>query len=365
VVIGAGIQGTSVAYHLARKGLTDVVVVEMKTIGSGSSGRSAAMICHLTLSPATLALTVLSMQAYLRFEEQLGADPGYIPIGYLGLVTHSMAEELRPYYAEIQRDMGVTSQVLDRDSIDELVPGLYLDDVAFGLYTPQDGLLDPHRIYMAYAAAARRMGVAIEEGVRATGLKVNRGRLAGVETTAGLIATPCVVNAAGFGARRVAAWAGENLPITNLKRHVFVTEAVPAYRGVMPFVQDLEAEWYFRREGPGLILGMGKTPSEEEDPQVEWSFLEQVIERALYRAPLLAEARVVRGWAGLRPLTPDDDPILGPSAALEGLYHCCGWGGHGVMHAPAGGVLTAERIVDGAAVSADIAPFRVERFASG
>jgi len=363
VIIGAGIQGTSVAYHLARKGMTDVIVVEMNTIGSGSSGRSAAMIVRNVSRSTRLALTRISWEAYQCFGEELGVEPGYEPIGYLGLVTHRQAQA-----HEVQRDVDFPSRVLDPKEIDELLPGLYLEDVAFGLYKPESGLVDPHSIYTAYATAARRLGVRIYEGVEATGLKIQNGRVSGVEPTAGVIATPRLVNAAGFRSRQVGAWAGLDLPIINLKRHIFfVTALVPPFTGPIPFVHDLEADWYFRREGPGLIMGMGKSPSNEEDPKVAWPFLQEVVEYALYRAPSLAEARVMRdrSWAGLRPVTPDEDPILGEAPSLPGFFNCCGWGGHGVMHAPAGGLLTAELIVDGKVTSGDIIPFLVDRFTGG
>jgi sarcosine oxidase subunit beta len=120
--------------------------------------------------------------------------------------------------------------------------------------------------------------------------------------------------------------------------------------------------WYFRREGPGLLIGMGKQESDEEDPQVDWSFLDQVVEHSMHRAPPLAEAGVMKGWAGLRSLTPDDDPILGPAPHLAGFFNDCGWGGHGIMNAPAGGSILADLILHGETDLADVHPFRAERF---
>ncbi|HSJ55560.1 MAG TPA: FAD-binding oxidoreductase, partial [Anaerolineae bacterium] len=222
--------------------------------------------------------------------------------------------------------------------------------------------LDPHSIMMAYAAYARRRGVRFIEGVRATGLETSGGRVAGVRTTSGTIATRCVVNAAGFRAREVAAWAGLDLPIANRKRHIFCTGPVPAYARSIPFTYQMEPPWYMRREGPGLIVGMGAVESDEEDPQVDWEFLDTVIEESLRRAPALEEAGVQSGWAGLRPVTPDDDPILGPAPHLAGFFNDCGWGGHGIMHAPGGGLLLAEWIVDGEPASLHATPFLVTRF---
>lgn len=361
VIVGAGIQGTSIAYHLARRGLTDVIVLEMNTIGSGSSGRSASMITHHSFQRARLDLIKISREAYCRFEKELGADPGYKPIGYLRLVTQEQAERLP--YSDAQSEFGAPSQILEHREIDKLIPGLNLDDIAFGLYNEDDGLLDPHSIYSAYAKAARRLGVQIHEGVKATGLEVQGGRVDAVKTTEGAIDTPRIVNAAGFRARHVSTWASLSLPIVNLKRHIFyITQPQTWDSHSIPFVHDLAADWYFRQEGEGLIMGMGETPSDEEDPKVDWSFLEEVVEQALYRAPVFATQQVIRGWAGLRPVTPDGNPILGEAPTLSGFFNCCGWDGHGVMHAPAGGLLTAELIVDNKTTSGDITPFLVERF---
>jgi sarcosine oxidase subunit beta len=252
---------------------------------------------------------------------------------------------------------------VDHDAILELTPRLNLVDIEVGLYSPNEGCIDPHSIMMAYTHHARRLGAVFSEGVRATGLQIEGDRVLGIHTTVGDMAAGCVVNAAGFRARQVAAWAGMDLPITNLKRHLFFTGPVPAYAGPIPFTYDMGASWYMRREGPGLLIGMGTEESDEEEPEVDWSFLDDVIDQSLHRAPPLADARVQSGWAGLRPVTPDEDPILGPAPHLDGFYNDCGWGGHGIMNAPAAGQALAELIVDGRASSVEIGRFSEKRLA--
>lgn len=361
VIIGGGIQGLSLAYHLTRLGLTDVCLVEARTLGSGSSGRSATIIGHGFPVEEDLPLTRLSFAAVERFGAELGADPGYEPIGCLLLAGPQEAAGLRRRCA-VLREMGVECDLPAGDDVLRLTPALDLDGIEAALYLPRDGNLDPHSMMQAYAHQARRAGAVLAEEVRATGLIVRGGRVAGVETTAGPIATPCAVNAAGFRAREVAGWAGMRLPIANLKRHIFVTGPVAAYSRPIPFTYEAGVAWYMRREGPGLILGMGAVESDEEDPQVDWSFLDAVIEQSLRRAPALADAGVKTAWAGLRPVTPDDRPILGEAAGLGGFYNDCGWGGHGVMHAPAAGQALAELIARGRAEALDLAPYRAERF---
>jgi sarcosine oxidase subunit beta len=361
VIIGGGIQGLSLAYHLAWRGLTDLSVIEMNTLGSGSSGRSAAIIGFAFQSEKCLPLTIASYAALMQFAEEMGTGPDYDPIGCLLLGGRRSSAGLRERYA-LLRKLGIDSHLVDQETMSDLTPGLNLDDVEVGLYNGREGSIDPHAIMMAYARHARRLGAELVEGVRATGLEIAGGRVAGVRTAEGVIETHCVVNAAGFGAREVALWAGLDLPITNLKRHIFVTGPVAAYCESIPFTYDAEVAWYMRREGPGLIIGMGAVESDEVDPQVDWPFLDVVIEHAIHRAPALEEAGVKSAWAGLRPVTVDDDPILGPVPGLEGYWNDCGWGGHGIMNAPAAGKALAEWIAEGHSISLDLSGFAASRF---
>jgi glycine/D-amino acid oxidase-like deaminating enzyme len=361
VIIGGGIQGTSVAYHLAHAGITSVVLVEMELIGSGSSGRSAAMLALSMSREETIRLSQESFREYLNFDDELGESSAFKPIGYMTVATAAIQSVLRDEIA-VQRQMRVPVEVLDPSQINEIVPALNVDDLVLGAICRSDGVIDPHAVMQGYTRRARELGVEIDERVQATGIECPQGRVVGVTTSDGFISTPLVVNAAGARAVEVGAWVGLNLPITNYKRHIFVTDEFPEIPEGTPFVMDLEVEWYFRKEGASVLMGMGREESKSFEPQMDWEFQDQVIARALHRAPILEHARIIRGWAGLRALTPDDLPILGTAPGVEGFINCCGWGGHGVMHAPIGGLLTAEIIADGHARTLDIAPFRYERF---
>ena len=363
VIIGGGIQGLSLAYELAQRGVTDVCLLEMDSLGSGSSGRSAAIIGHAFPSENCLPLVQRSYAAFMRFEEELGFDPDYEPIGCLLIGGREGAPALRRRHA-LLKGLGIESELLDPGAISELTPGLRLEDIEVGLYSSSEGCLEPHSIMMAYAHHARQRGVRLLEGVEVTGLEIEGARVVGVQTSTGPVATGCVVNAAGFRARAVAAWAGMDLPITNLKRHIFCTGPVATYADSIPFTYEVELPWYMRREGPGLLIGMGNAETREEDPKVDWSFLDEVIDHSLHRAPALIDAGIQSGWAGLRPITPDDDPILGPAPHLTGFYNDCGWGGHGIMHAPAGGQILAEWIIDGEPQWLETRHFRADRFES-
>jgi len=362
VIIGGGIQGTSVAYHLARRGITNIALVEMDLIGSGSSGRSAAMLMLSMSREETIRLSQESFKEYMQFGEMLGESSHFKQIGYMTVATPAIESFLR-HEIEVQQKMQVPVQVLDAQQMKQIVPALNTDDLVLGALTPTDGVIDPHAVMQAYTRGARELGVEIDEKVQASGIRLENHRVIGVETTSGLISTPTIVNATGARAKQVGEWVGLDLPITNYKRHIFVTDEFPQIPADTPFVMDLEVEWYFRKEGGAVLMGMGREESTSFEPQLEWEFQDRVIERALHRAPILAQARVLRGWAGLRALTPDDLPILGFAPGVEGFVNCCGWGGHGVMHAPIGGILTSEIIADGRATTMDITPFRYERFA--
>jgi sarcosine oxidase subunit beta len=309
-----------------------------------------------------LPLTHWSFDALLRFHEEVGVDPDYEPIGVLILGGEAGAVRLRRRHPELEA-LGIESYLLTPAEIEPLTPGLNLHGIELAHYLPRDGCLDAHMMMMGYARRAREMGVHILEEVEATGLRLAGDRITAVETTAGTISAGWVVNAAGARAQKVAEWAGLQLPITNLKRHIVVTGPVDIYDHSIPFTHDWEQAWYMRREGPGLLLGMGTQPVAWDDLRVEQSMVEEIIDYGIYRAPALEEAGLMTSWAGLRPMTPDADPILGRPEHLANYVNDCGWGGIGVMNAPAAGRALAELIISGSSHYIDITPFAAERFA--
>jgi sarcosine oxidase subunit beta len=361
VVIGGGIQGLSCLYHLAAKGVKNISLVELGLLGSGSSGRSAAMLMLSMSRPETIALSYVAWKEYMEFKELFGESTHFKQIGYMTVATEAAEQELREEIA-VQEKMNVPIEILTPEQVQEIVPAVNVEDIVLGGICRVDGVIDPHAVMQAYSRAAKEGGAEINEEVQATGIVLENGRVVGVETTAGIISTPLVVNATGARAKEAGKWVGLDLPITNYKRHIFITDEFKAIPQNTPFVMDLEEQWYFRKEGDNVLMGMGREESTTFEPQFVPEFQEKVIERAALRAPILLNAKILRGWAGLRALTPDDLPVLGYAPGVEGFVNCCGWGGHGVMHAPAGGILTAELIADGKATSMDITPFRYERF---
>ena len=212
------------------------------------------------------------------------------------------------------------------------------------------------------AATIWEKGVRIEETTRVTAIRTQDGRTLGVETTSGRIAAPVVVNVAGPWGGQVAQMAGFDLPVKPYRRQVFVTQAFEPIAKPVPMILDIEPAFYFRGEGPGVLMGM----SDPDEPSsfhtnVDYRFMEQVIEAAIHRAPLLEDAEILRGWGGLYAITPDDNPIIGPLPGLEGFYCAIGFSGHGFQQAPAVGRILSELILDGQ-TDMDLRPFAHDRF---
>jgi len=362
VIIGAGVIGCSTAYHLARAGITDVAIVEMESVGSGSSGKSASML-SLQFRPDELSVRMAqySYAKYMQFEEEFGVPPDFKRTGWLSVATEAYAKELVKG-AETLKSLGVRTDILEPQQVKALYPELNIKDIVVGTWGPDDGTLDPHMIMWGYCKRARQLGATLHEGVRATGIQVTRGRVEGIVTDKGVIATRTAVNAGGPWAIEIGEWVGIRIPILNLARSIVVTGPFPGIPPDRPFVEDVAAEWYCRPEGPGILMGMGKEPTENLDVQFKMETAVEMIEVATHRIPALAEADMLTGWTGVRPLTPDDRPILGPVDSVEGFLLNCGWGGVGIIQAPIAGQLVAEWVAHGSCSTMDGAPFGIERF---
>jgi len=377
VVVGGGCMGVSAAYHLTRRGVTEVVLLEREArLGAGSTGRNAGGVRHQFSHPANIALSLESIAALKSFEAEVGVAVDFHQDGYLFLLTSELSERDFRGHVELQRRLGVPVDWLTPDEAARRAPGLAVDDVRAATFCGWDGIADPHGVTQGYAAAARRAGVEIALETELTGVRTAGGRIAGVDTSAGPIDAPVVVNAAGPWAGRVGRLAGLAVPVEPLRRHIFVARPAgeaswdtPPHRGRVPgsrvLVIDFETSFYFHRDGAPLLFGMGD-PDERPgfDVDVRWDFLPQVIEVATRRLPALADAEVVNAWAGLYEMTPDAMPILGPVEALPGYHLIAGFSGHGFQHCPAAGRIVADRIC-GRDPGIDLAPFAFERFAEG
>lgn len=361
VIIGAGIQGLSAAYHLARAQVKPIIVVEKELIGSGSSGKSASMLMLQRETDAKITLSLYSYERYMQFLNEIGIDPRFNKIGFLSVVPESRRESSLKM-AERRQHMGVKTEILSASQINELVPVVNTDDISFGVFGPDDGTIDARAIMRGFAEAATRMGVTIRQHVRAVGLEVVDGRVTAVKTTSGHIKTETVVNAAGADANEVAAWIGEAVPIHNRLRHIYVTAPTDLVPQETPMVEDAEVEWYYRKEGEGVLMGMGKVEGQEASSALDEAFLHEVRAFAEHRVPGLQKLSIVNGWSGIRSLTPDLSPIVGRSLTVQNFVYSCGWGGEGVMHAPAGGQMVADIVLEENSPTLDHLLFSPARF---
>ncbi|HEV8308515.1 MAG TPA: FAD-binding oxidoreductase [Methylomirabilota bacterium] len=366
VVIGGGVVGCSIAYHLARRGLRDVVVLERETVGSGTTSKAAGGVRAQFPTETEIRFSLESRRVFETFKDEFGVDPSYKQIGYLFLVADEA--DLAGFRDRIalQRRFGVDVRLITPREAREIVPALYVDDLVAAVWGPEDGFAGPAEVTSGFARRARELGARIEEGVEVTGIAVEDGRVRAVRTTQGTIATPVAINAAGPAAARIGRLVGLALPVHPRRRHIFFTEPFPDIPGPVPLTTDRASGFYFRKELEALLLSPGDVQDigEDQAAPVDWSMVEEAVSKAIHRLPILDRARIAGGWAGLRPLSPDDHAIIGWAPGVEGFFLAVGFGGHGFQHSPATGRLVAEWLTDGRP-SMDLALFDPARFETG
>lgn len=365
VIIGGGVNGLSTAYHLARRGCTDVVVLEREEgLATQTTGLSVGGIRQQFSTAVNIRMARHSVQVFEHFQEITGTDPGFHQVGYLFLLTTPEDVALFRRSVALQRKLGVNTEWLTPEELTARWPHLAVDDVLAATFNARDGYADPYAVANGFAAAARRLGVRIFLQTGATDIIVEGGAVRGVVTGQGKVSTPAVVNTAGPWARAVGQMVGVDLPVYPYRRQVFVTAPFPRLPRTTPMTIDFAYNWYFRPEGEGLLTGMSDLAEPSSfNMTVDWGFMVKVIEHAIRRVPLFEEAEVVRGWAGLYEVTPDDQPVMGAIPGVEGFYCAVGFSGHGFMLSPATGLTLAECILDGGPRTFDIAEFSLERFA--
>jgi len=370
VIVGGGCMGASVAYHLTRRGVTDIVLVEReKMLATGSTGRNAGGVRHQFSNAANIRLSIESIAFLERFADEVGHPVDLHQDGYLFLLSSPSSVETFRRNVALQRSLGVDVEWLDAAAAARLAPGLNADGVIAATFCQRDGVADPNGVTMGFAKAAQAAGVSVERDTEVTAIRVDSGRVAAVETTRGTIETRIVVNAAGPWARQIGRMVGPRgivVPVDPFRRHIFIA-AASNQPGAWPssriLVIDFETTFYFHREGAGLLFGMGdpgETPT--FDTTVQWDFLPQVIDVAVKRLPALADASISHAWAGLYEVTPDANPLIGPAHEVGGFFLINGFSGHGFQHSPAAGRILADVIV-GRDPQFDLTPFALDRFA--
>jgi sarcosine oxidase, subunit beta len=364
VIIGGGVVGCSLAYHLAREGMRPLLL-ERGSLGEGSTARGAGGVRQQFATAVNVRVSMLSVRMLERFPEEIGATADLRQIGYLFLATSEAEAAQFARNVAMQQATGLHDvRLLSVDDVRELVPELRTDDLHGGTFCPSDGLAGPNEVTAGYAGAARRHGAIVVEACQVTGVTRHGDRVTGVHAGGAHVASNLVINCAGPYAAVVGRMAGIEVPVRPFRRQIFVTEPFSLSRPV-PMTVDFRTSFYFHPEGAGMLLGMSD-PDEPTsfDTSVSWDFLEHLIEHATWRLPALERARIHTGWAGLYEVSPDNQAIVGESPQLDGFWLCCGFSGHGFMQAPAMGHLLAERLL-GREPEVDVTPFAPTRFADG
>jgi sarcosine oxidase subunit beta len=362
VIIGGGCMGASVAFHLARRGLGNVVLVEREAqLGTGSTGRNAGGVRHQFSHEANIRLSIESIRALEQFEDLTGHAADLHQDGYLFLLNTPSSVETFRRNVDLQRRCGVQVEWLAAEDAARLAPGVATDGVLAATFCGRDGIADPNGVTMGFAKAAQQAGVQVERSTEVTGIEVGGGRVAGVVTSRGSISTPLVINAAGPHARAIGAMAGVDVPVDPYRRHIFIANATAGVPPSRIMVIDFDTTFYFHREGAGVLFGMGDRDEPPTfDMTVQWDFLPKVIDVAVRRLPAMQDAAISHAWAGLYEVTPDANPLIGESA-LPGFYLITGFSGHGFQHSPAAGRILAD-LITGADPAFDLAAFGPGRF---
>jgi glycine/D-amino acid oxidase-like deaminating enzyme len=370
VVVGGGVMGTSIAFHLAEAGVGDVLLLEQAQLGSGSTCKAAGGVRAQFSDPINIALGLRGLDAFERFPDRPGQEIDLRQPGYLFLLSSEQEVAAYEQSVALQNAMGVPSRMLTPAEAVELSPAIDTDGLLAASYHHRDGYCSPESVVLGYATGARRHGATIRTGVQVLGIDTEGGEITAVETDAGTVATSAVICAAGAWSRDVGALAGVDLPVEPLRRQILISEPLPPdLLGLLPesmaMTIDAGTTFYFHREGPGLLLGMSyqdETPGFRLDYSEAWlPDLMAAIER---RAPALLDLGIAHRWVGLYEVTPDHNALLGESSTVSRFLYATGFSGHGFLQGPAVGEVVRDLYL-GRQPFLDVAPFSAERFGSG
>jgi sarcosine oxidase, subunit beta len=366
VIIGGGVMGASAAYHLAQRGMKDIVLLEKEEFfGTGATGRCAGGVRYQFSTEINVRLSLESLPMLERFREEIGQDVDYRQCGYLLIATNEKDATTFQRNVELQNSLGVATQLLSGEEVRVRLPLMRFDDAIAGTFNQKDGLVDPNGVVAGYISAAQKLGVRALTRAEVTGIRVGRDRVEAVETSRGVIETRMLLNAAGPWAAPIGEMAGVKIPVIPIRRQMFTTNPLKEIPQDFPFVIDFGQSLYFHREAEGLLIGMSnqnEKPGFDQNVDEEFEFVN--LEAAIERMPLLERASRVSHWAGLYEVTPDAHPILGGSN-VAGYNICTGFSGHGFMHGPVAGKLMSEYILDGTFATLDVSMLDLARFDEG
>jgi len=369
-IIGGGIVGASIAYHLTATGTKNVLIVERESHqGKGSTGKSMGGVRAQFSTPVNIQMSLYSIPFYSSFEERLGHPCGYRPQGYLFLATERSHLDYLTANQKTQKSLGLKNvEIVATDELRKDYPQLRTDDVLAASFCATDGFVDPYSAMTGFTAVALEHGARIVRGTEVTAITTedNNFRL---RTSKDEVSAPVVVNAAGPWAAEIAAMLGIDLPVKPLRRMLIPTEPFADFPHTAPMIIDMSNGFHFRPEALGFLLAWND-PEENTfgyNTDFDPAFIEKVLTRAADRVPCFENLAVnpKRAWAGLYEMTPDHHAIVGRVPELPGFFLANGFSGHGVMHAPATGKILSDLILHGHTDVADVHKLRLSRFAEG
>ena len=345
VIVGGGVLGLSLAYNLALKGWTDLIVCEKTHLNAGASARNGGGVRAQWSNVTNIELMLESQKLFETFTERLGINIWYRQGGYLFLAKSDEQTAMLRQNVILQNQHGVHSRMVTRTQIRELVPAINADCIVAGAYNPRDGVLFPFPVLWGYARAAKERGVKILPFAEVTGINLAGGKIAEVITGKGAIETPMVINAAGAWAPVIGKMAGVDLPNRAEKHEAIVTEPLAAFLG--PNLVPMDSGMYVAQTMRGEIYACVGHQTDKVDTQASFGFIRKISQLLMDLIPRLGEVKVLRQWGGFYDITPDTNPILGPVKGVEGFIQLHGFMGHGFMMAPAIARIMADFLVDG------------------
>ncbi|MYU09746.1 FAD-dependent oxidoreductase [Streptomyces sp. SID8361] len=365
VIIGGGVMGVSIAFHLAEAGVTNIVVVERGDLGRGSSGKPIGGVRAQFSDPLNIELGSRSLRAFEEFPHRPGADIRFDTVGYLFLLDSERQASDFAAGVGLQNSLDVPSRMIGPEEAQRLCPYLSTDGLVAAAYSPADGHARPGLVVQGYAAAATRAGVTIATRTAVRGMDTAGDRVVGVQTSHGRIACSAVICAAGAWSARIGDMVGVHLPVRPVKRQLAFTAplAPPAPR--IPFTIDFSSTAYFHNSDDGLLLGLAD-PGQAEGFDTTWTpeWLELFRTVARHRAPALADMETAGGWAGLYEVTPDHNALIGRSGELPNFLYAAGFSGHGFLQAPAVGEVVRDLYLEREPFT-DVSPLSADRFHRG
>lgn len=370
VIIGGGIIGSSLAYHLTAAGCGIVLVIERETQqGKGSTGKSMGGVRAQFSTPVNIQMSLYAIPFYASFDDRLGHPAGYRPQGYLFCATSARhMAYLRANY-EKQVALGLKdARIVSGDEIRGMFPLLRGDDIVGGSFCASDGFVDPYSAMIGFMTCASEHGAKLWKSTQVTRIGRDDRGIAHIETSRGAVATRVAVNCAGPWAAEVAKMVDVDLPVEPLRRMLVPTEPFDQFPHTAPMIIDMSNGFHFRPESLGFLLAWND-PDETPGYKTEFepSFIEKILTRAAHRVPCFENLAVnpKRAWAGLYEVTPDHHPILGEVPEVPGFFLANGFSGHGVMHAPATGKILSDLILTGKTDLIDASLLNLARFAQG